>query len=268
MSPEKVHVDLKCWGVDCNYIHDYVRQTHGNYVCTLPGTHSKTAIRLRIFRRKEKGQETQVNAQAIKDCPKCARKLWILEVPPPSAFILEEVFEDADVYIPKDMETENEKDKKTETSITRHIKPVERFLDIDNPPTDAYRDLVNEINFCFVNQAYAATIVLTRKLIENLIVEILRKNYGMSGLDLFYIREKRRFRGLSELIANLRSNVTDFDAFGLKKRHITTLEKLREEANANAHSILDHATKQELLDLRAPARKAVKSLFSVRESIF
>ena len=268
MSSEKVHVNLECWGVDCNYIHDYVRQTYGNYVCTLPGTYSKTAIRLRILRKKEKKQEIQVSVQEIKDCPKCARKLWILEVPPPSSLLISKTFKDSNVYIPKDMETEEEKGKKTGIQKARTMKPVERFLDIDNHPTDVYRDLVNEINFCFANQACAATIVLTRKLLENLIVEILRKNYGTSGLDLFYIQGKRRFRGLSELIANLRSNVTDFDTFGLKKRHITTMEKLREEANANAHSILDHASKQELLDLRASARSAVKSLLSIREALF
>ncbi|MHA1863237.1 MAG: hypothetical protein ACTSWA_05660 [Candidatus Thorarchaeota archaeon] len=268
MSSEKVHVDLECWGVDCNYVHDYVRQTNGNYVCTLPGRYSKTAIRLRISRKKEKGQEIQVLIQEIKDCPKCARKLWILEVPPPSSLIFSNTFKDGNVYIPKDMETEEEKGKKTGTQKTRSTKPVERFLDIDSPPTDAYRDLVNEINFCFANQACAATIVLTRKLVENLIVDILRKNYGMAGLDLFFEKGKHRFRGLSELIANLRSNVADFDTFGLKKRHITTMEKLREEANANAHSILDHASKPELIDLRASARKAVKSLLSVRTALF
>ena len=268
MSSEKVHVNLECWGVDCNYIRDYVRKNRGNYVCTLPGTYSETAIRLRIYRREAKGQEMQVKAQEVKDCPKCDRELWILEMPPPSVLIFQDVFKDGNVYSPKDMETEEEKGKKSKGQKIPSLKLVERYLDIDKPPTDAYRDLVREINFCFANQAYSATIVLTRKLIENLIVEILRKKYGMPELDLFYIKNQRRFRGLSKLLANLRSKVSDFDTLGLKEKHITSMEKLREEANAKAHSILDHATKQELLDLRALARQAVKSLLAIRDSLF
>lgn len=268
MSEETVHVSLRCWGLDCNHTYNYIRQNRGNYVCTLPGTHSETAIRLRIYRNKKKGKEIQVKLQQHEICPKCNRQIWIFEMPPPSVSLFTEIFRDVDVYDPRDMETEEERKKKPQTRRAPPMRPVERYLDIDKPPTDVYRDLVREINFCFTNQAYSATIVLIRKLTENLIVDILREKYGMQEIDLFYIQGQRRFRGLSELLANLRSRLDDFDVLGLKSRHITAMEKLKEEGNAKAHSILDHATKPELRDLRPAARQAVKILLSIREAIF
>lgn len=194
--------------------------------------------------------------------------IWALEITPASSSAFSETFEDGLVHGPKDMMTDKEISLKSGELEPPSLKPVERYLDIDDPPSDMYRALVSEINQCFHSQSYSATIVLTRKLIENLLVDILRKKYGMSEIELFYIPAKRRFQDLSELIANLRSKIEDFGALGLQKKHITMIEKLREEANAKTHSILDHATREELQSLKASARNATKMLIAVRDSLF
>jgi hypothetical protein len=267
-SQESVHVFPSCRGPNCNFIHDYIMKNKGFHACILPDSYTWDAIRKRISRNRKKGIDIQLATRDTLSCKKCGHFLWILEVPPNSSKYFEKAFKDALIHTPKDMKTNGEIASGSSTQKTAGFQPVERYLDIDNPPTDTYKDLLYEIDLCFTYQAYSASIVLIRKLVENLIVDLLRRKFGMTEVDLFYLTSQNRFRNLSELILNLRAKILDFGPYGLDKKHLAMLEKLREEGNSVAHSIIDHATKENLLELRPHARKAVKALFTVRELLF
>lgn len=212
--------------------------------------------------------QIDVTEKTLLPCKKCSHSIWVLEMPPRSASYFQEAFADVVVHTPRNLFTDGELEvRETEGAVGRGV-PVERYLDVDNPPTDNYRDLVHEINLCFTYQAYTATIVLVRKAVENLIVDLLRQKYGMTQLEIFYLRNQRRFRNLSDLIANLRERLSDFSPYGLQKKHISIIEKLREEGNSGVHSIIDHSTRNELLELKPSARKAIKALLTVREALF
>jgi hypothetical protein len=243
-------------------------ENEGFHACVLPDSYTWDAIRKRIGRKKKKGIDIQLKKHNQLGCTKCGHFVWILEIPPHSTKYFEDVFDDAVIHTPRDMETDGEIASGTSSKKSPTYKPVERYLDIDNPQTDTYKDLVYEINLCFTNQAYSATIVLVRKLVENLLVDLLREEYKMTNLDLFYLKSQKRFRNLSELIANLRNNISDFGPYGLGRKHLTMFEKLREEGNSKAHSIIDQATRDDLLKLKANARKSVKALLTIRESLF
>lgn len=104
-----------------------------------------------------------------------------------------------------------------------------------------YSKLVFEINRAFGYGLYTATLVLVRKLFENLIVDLLRTRYGMRRIDLFYWKERHMHHSLSTLISNLRDNAEDFkiytDAFNKDKNFFRFLDEMKEQADAGAHSL-------------------------------
>lgn len=263
-----VHAFLECRNLTCNYIYDYIRKNIPLYICTLPGSFTWNAIRLRLRRKRKKGTDIKIEKREKLGCPKCGSDLWVFELPPRSATSFERTFDEAIKYYPRDMLTEEEIETREEDFKEKTLHPVQRYLDIDNPPSDTYRNLVDEINICFHYQAYSATIVMVRKIVENLIVDLLRQKYGTNGISLYYLVEQRRFRNLSELISNLRSRIDDFDIFGLRRRHLDIFEKLREAGNADVHSVIDQSTKEDLMELQSIAQKAVKILLTVRELLF
>jgi len=125
------------------------------------------------------------------------------------------------------------KDGKTKVPI-----PLELLIDIDSQQ-QYYSDLIIEINKAYSYGLYTATLVLIRKLFENLIIELLRARYGMANVQLFYNTDKGRFHNFSTLITNLQNKLDDFKPFtsSFGQDLIKFLSDLKEKGNASAHSL-------------------------------
>lgn len=141
----------------------------------------------------------------------------------------------------------------------------EQFLDIDNVPGTFYPDLVENINQCYSIGVNDATLVLTRKLLENLLIDILREQYGKQEIDLYYLPENHRFRKFSDLIDNFEKNLDDFQHLsgGLDGAFIDELDSFRQNANSGAHSIETNITEDEMEEYREQARHASQVLLRV-----
>jgi hypothetical protein len=141
----------------------------------------------------------------------------------------------------------------------------EQFLDIDNVPGTFYPDLVENINQCYSLGIYDATLVLTRKLLENLLIDILRDQYRKQKIDLYYLPGNHRFRKFSDLIDNFEKNLGDFRHLsgGLDSDFIDELNSFRQDANAEAHSIETNITEDEMEEYREQARHASQVLLRV-----
>jgi len=106
-----------------------------------------------------------------------------------------------------------------------------------------YDELVFEINSAFGLRLCTTTVVLVRKLFEKLIIDLLRKKYGMPQIELFYSTQDDGFHSLSTLIRNLRTKTDDFKPYGFfkldreKESFLKFLWKVKEEGNASAHSL-------------------------------
>lgn len=102
-----------------------------------------------------------------------------------------------------------------------------------------YANLVLEINRTYSFQLYTGTIMLLRKLIENLIIELLRTKFGMKQVDLFYSVDKGRHHDFSKLLGNLQNNLSSFKPYSpaFEKSMIVFLDKFREKSNSATHSI-------------------------------
>ena len=59
------------------------------------------------------------------------------------------------------------------------------ILLIENVPDDFYRQLIDLINECYSKGIYSAVSIFSRKLLESLIVDILKKKYGTTNIDIF-----------------------------------------------------------------------------------
>lgn len=145
----------------------------------------------------------------------------------------------------------------------------ERFFDINNVPGTFYPDLVENINRCYSLGIYDATLVLTRKLFENLLIDILREQYGKQEIHLYYLPDNHRFKKFSTLINNFEDNLSDFQHLsrGLDSDFIDELNAFRQDANAEAHSIETNITEDEMEEYREQARHASRVLFRVRENL-
>ncbi len=89
-----------------------------------------------------------------------------------------------------------------------------KYLDISDVPDPFYRDLIDLINKCYSYGIYPAVLVFSRKLLENLLVDILRKKYGMQNVELFFDTKRRRFRSFNELLKNFEESwMTSYQLF-------------------------------------------------------
>lgn len=142
------------------------------------------------------------------------------------------------------------------------------FIDASLPDDDFYPALVDDINRSYQHHIYDATMILTRKLFENLIIELLRLRLGTSDyLEKFYIPNQGRFQPFSELIENFSEHLDDFKPYDpdLDASFVNQLDKFRTRANANAHSIQVDLSQGEIEALSEDANALATRLFRLHE---
>lgn len=103
------------------------------------------------------------------------------------------------------------------------------------------KHLVHEINLTFLYGFYTSTMLLARKLIENLLIDLLKDKFPpnkQENKQLYYDESRGRFRFFAEIITSLTSKRTDF--IGKEKtidRLVNKITPFKEQADLNAHSI-------------------------------
>ncbi|WP_324662085.1 hypothetical protein [Haloarcula sediminis] len=142
---------------------------------------------------------------------------------------------------------------------------TELFIDIEHTTDDFYDDLISNINQSYRIGVYDGTFVLTRKLLENLVIELLRNQYGTSYLRMYYIPNQRRFQNFSTLLDGLEYKLKDYQSYsnGLDKELIRDIRQFKNSADADAHSIIRNPDKEEIDDLGTDAEHAAKVMFRV-----
>jgi len=142
------------------------------------------------------------------------------------------------------------------------------FITADPPNDDFYEPLVEDINQSYRYHIYDATMVLSRKLLENLLIEVLRLRLGTDEhLETFYIPSQGRFQPFSELIENFSDNIGEFRPYNpdLDASFVNRLDQFRTRANANAHSIQVNLSQGEIEALSDNANELARTLFRLRE---
>lgn len=104
---------------------------------------------------------------------------------------------------------------------------------------------------------------------ENLLIDVLRRQYGKQEIELYYLPENRRFQNFSTLINNFEDNLADFQHLsgGLDGDFIDELDSFRQNANAEAHSMETNITESQMEEYQKQVRHASQILFQVRENL-
>lgn len=140
-----------------------------------------------------------------------------------------------------------------------------RYLDIESFPHDFYKELAEQVNACYQYGLYPASQIFIRKMLENCMIDILRKRYGMTNVELFYDTRRGRFHDFSILLETAHNKIGDFihvkDSFN--EDLLKQINDFREQGNSSAHNInLDiQAVRLELDASRNRLNFIVKSLF-------
>lgn len=112
-----------------------------------------------------------------------------------------------------------------------------------------YKKICLEINTCFKLGLYTSSCILSRKLIENLIIDILRLKFPQNdtNLPIYYRVGEGRFHDLTILIKQLEKKKYKFgiDIDHIEK-FIELIKPFRPIANSNAHSIIILSEKSDI----------------------
>jgi len=107
--------------------------------------------------------------------------------------------------------------------------------------TDQFiRAHIIETNKAYTYGCYTATFILCRKIIENLLTDIIRRKYPPNKkehLELYFDTGRGRTRDFSEILSNLRKGAKDFGPDRvLLERMLSRAEIFKDDANNKAHS--------------------------------
>ena len=127
---------------------------------------------------------------------------------------------------------------------------VEPFISI--PKIDSFYDqLMKEINETYNNHTYTATLILCRKLIENLLIDLLRKKYGdksKEAVAIYFNIDEGRFHDFTYLLKNFEDRKDDFKIDKeLVEDFLLLVKPFRKGANSKTHSIIFFVHKKEEL---------------------
>jgi len=110
---------------------------------------------------------------------------------------------------------------------------------------------LDEINRCYTYNCYTASFILIRKIIENLIMEIIKKKFSGNikpEKELYLNLDGGKVHDLSILIKNLRKKTFNFDPLEKKLvlRILQLSEQFKDDANDKTHSLYHISSKLEL----------------------
>jgi len=124
-----------------------------------------------------------------------------------------------------------------------------------------YNELRNEINKAYQVRLFTSVMLLSRKLFENLIIEILRMKYpsNISGnLEIYYFVKDGKFQNFTILLQNIEERKSDFTVDEhLITQIISLIKPFRKGANANAHSIIIVSDENDILKFDIPRISAL-----------
>lgn len=162
-------------------------------------------------------------------------------------------------------------DEEAEFSADVPVVPSQskEFLSIENVPGTFYPQLIADINSTYRLGVNDAALVLSRKLIENLLIDILRKKYGTDRLDLYFDTSTKQFENFNTLKENFEENISDFEYYSdtPDSELISLIDEFRHTANRGAHSIELNLTESEMEDYSDKLEMIAQVLFRMSSQI-
>ena len=157
-----------------------------------------------------------------------------------------------------------------DTALVKTRGEGELFIDTDGFEEDGrYGHLVEDINECYQYRIYDATMVLTRKLFEDLVFQIVKTHYSGNNVQMFYDQENDRDYSFDELLNKLSDAVPTLRRYSreLDRSLVEGVRELKNEGNAGAHAIRVDFTDDEVEAWSGDATRFAEVLYDVLEGV-
>lgn len=131
-----------------------------------------------------------------------------------------------------------------------------KFKDKNKYPEVFYDRLESEINTAYNNPALPnAVLMLSRKLIENLVYNLLEYKFGGQNIKIYYDTNHRRAHDFAILLDNLKDHKKDFgpDQEDIINSFLALATPFRRDANSKVHKVMEYLeTMSQIRKLKIP----------------
>ena len=100
-------------------------------------------------------------------------------------------------------------------------------------------------------------------------MDILRKKFGMTNVNMFYSTTNRRFHGFNRLLKNFNDNIDSFKLVtpSLDHEFIKKLDTFRETGNSSAHTLEIHRKETDILNKKDDLEFSIKTLVRLYKNL-
>lgn len=141
----------------------------------------------------------------------------------------------------------------------------ERFIDTEAVDDERYEKLIEDINDCYRYRIYDGMMVLTRKLFEDMVFQILKTHYAGKQNDMFYDQENGQHYSFDDLLTNLKDGVPTLRMYSreLEQGVAEEIRELKDKGNSGAHSIRIEFSDEEVEGWADDATRFTNVLYEV-----
>jgi hypothetical protein len=158
----------------------------------------------------------------------------------------------------------------TQRNNGQHQKKIIKLINYET--TDPFKKgHIEELHRTYTYGCYTAVFILARKIVENLIIDIFKKNYPENtkeNKELYFNIKQNQYHNFDKILENLKSKCNDFGTNNKGVERLCTLAKeLKNKANDKAHSWyhlvkkkkeIDDLNLQQIIDIIISLEKFVK----------
>ena len=141
----------------------------------------------------------------------------------------------------------NNTPNKTKRQIARKTVPYRQLLKFQGKyPEIFYDKLEKEINFAYSNPELPnASLMLCRKLIENLLYNLLQKRFLKVDVGIYFDKSRIRARDFSVSLDVLKTRKSEFspDLHASIEKFLSLVGSFRVDANAKTHYVIEYLDK-------------------------
>ena len=152
-----------------------------------------------------------------------------------------------------------------EEALDNHRAEDDLFIDTDAIDDERYEELIGDINDCYRYRIYDGMMVLTRKLFEDMVFQILKTHYAGKQNDMFYDQANGQHYSFDGLLNNLKDGVQTLRMYSreLDQPLVEDIRDLKDEGNSGAHSIRIDFSDEEVESWSDDATRFTEVLYEV-----
>jgi len=158
------------------------------------------------------------------------------------------------------------------TSIKKVKLKHELIIDLDVQfQNTLYIEVVEEINGTYKHGFFTSLYVLVRKLLENLLIDCLRKYYTKQLSDKFFDTNKKKFHGFGLLRENFNSMIQEAGFISqvgtFEQKFIDLLKEFKDKGDIDAHSLFNLPHQDFIEERKDKLNLLIKRLIYIKENL-